>query len=418
MFSFYQNNRSLVFAKMNKGSIALFFSNSSSFIHNINFELDKNFYYLTGIEENNIALLLIKSQNGYEETLLFLKPNNLLKQKWDGENLTFQKASNITSIPLENCLDIDCIDSFLFNFLNTSHNSKYGWIDNVYLDLSKKSMSDVSNLYLNKARYLQQNYPYVKIFDICIFLSKMRTIKNEKEIDLIKAAIAVNDKALREIAKILKIGMYEYQVTAFYHYFLANQALRPSFNTIVAAGKNATILHYNTQKSQIQSNDLVLLDLGVNYNNYASDISVCFPANGKFNLQQKIIYNIVLETNRKIIQWMKPGYTFAEMNKYGKGILSQLLIENGFLGENDKIEKYCYHGLGHYLGLEVHDVGNIYEPIPNNSVITVEPGLYFEEFNLGIRIEDNILIRNSGNINLTESIPRKIEDIENLMQIE
>lgn len=418
MLSFYKKNRSLVFANMNKGSIALFFSNPSNFVLNMNFELDKNFYYLTGIEENNVALILIKSIRGHEETFLFLKPNDLLKQKWDGENLTFEQASKLTSIPLSNCLDINFIDSFLFNCLNALQNSKYSFIDNFYLDLSKKNINDFENLYLSKANYIQKNYPYVKIFDICRFLSKMRTIKNEQEIDFIKKAIAFNDKALREIAQMLKTGMYEYQITSFYNYFLANHALRPSFNAIVASGKNATILHYNKQKSRIKANDLVLLDLGVNYNNYSSDISVCFPADGKFTFQQKTIYNIVLEANRKIIEWIKPGYTFAQMNKYGKEILTKRLRANSFLGENETIEKYCYHGLGHYLGLEVHDVGNIYEPIPNNSVITVEPGLYFEEFNLGIRIEDNILIRNSGNINLTENIPRKIEDIENLMQKE
>jgi Xaa-Pro aminopeptidase len=413
--SFYQKNRSLLLSKIKKGSIALFFSNLNDFSLDLNFALNKNFYYLTGIEEDNSVLLIVKDCYGNEEVFLFLKYHDLLKQKWDGESLSFEKASNLSSIPLMNILNIDILNSFLTRLLNTAQNSKYGLIENFYLDLSNTDLNKKFNLSLLRAEWIQKNYPYINIYDSCNFLINMRVIKNEIEIDLIKKAIVFNDKALRAIAKVLKPGMYEYQISAFYHYFLADHDLRPSFNTIIASGKNATILHYNRQKDRIKQNDLVLLDLGVKYNNYASDISFCFPASGKFTSQQKIIYNIVLEANRKIIEWIRPGYTFQEMNKFGKDILKTRLQENGFMKADENIEKYCYHGLGHYLGLDVHDVGNIYEPIKENSVITVEPGLYFEEFNLGVRIEDNILIKKDGNINLTKDVPRKTEDIEFLM---
>lgn len=413
--SFYQKNRSLLLSKIKKGSIALFFSNLNDFSLDLNFALNKNFYYLTGIEEDNSVLLIVKDCYGNEEVFLFLKYHDLLKQKWDGESLSFEKASNLSSIPLMNILNIDILNSFLTRLLNTAQNSKYGLIENFYLDLSNTDLNKKFNLSLSRAEWIQKNYPYINIYDSCNFLINMRVIKNETEIDFIKKAIVFNDKALRAIAKVLKPGMYEYQISAFYHYFLADHDLRPSFNTIIASGKNATILHYNRQKDRIKQNDLVLLDLGVKYNNYASDISFCFPASGKFTSQQKIIYNIVLEANRKIIEWIRPGYTFQEMNKFGKDILKTRLQENGFMKADENIEKYCYHGLGHYLGLDVHDVGNIYEPIKENSVITVEPGLYFEEFNLGVRIEDNILIKKDGNINLTKDVPRKTEDIEFLM---
>ncbi|MDC9032102.1 aminopeptidase P N-terminal domain-containing protein [Columbia Basin potato purple top phytoplasma] len=415
MLSFSSDKRSLLFSRMKKGSIALLFSNPSNFSIDLKFKLNKNFYYLTGIEDDNVVLLLVKSQYGHEESFLFLKSNDVLKNKWDGETLTFKKASELSSIPLLNCLDINNLDSFLVRLLNTSRISKYGFIENFYLDLSKESLNEFSNLSLIKANWLSKNYPYIKIYDLCSFLIDMRIIKDEREIYLIKKAIEVQTEALKEITQIVKPGIYEYQLSAYYNYFLAQRNLRSSFNNIIASGRNATILHYNKQQDKIKANDLILLDLGVNYNNYASDISICLPGSGKFTSQQKVIYNIVLDTNRKIIEWIKPGYTFADMNAYGKDILTKFLQEHNLLKENDKIEKYCYHGLGHYLGLDVHDVGNMNEPIPHNSVITIEPGLYFEEFNLGIRIEDDILIRDDGNINLTEHIPRKIEDIEFLM---
>ncbi|MEZ0180586.1 aminopeptidase P N-terminal domain-containing protein ['Camptotheca acuminata' phytoplasma] len=415
MLDFYINNRVLLFSKIKKQSIVLLFSNPKNFSVNSDFELNKNFYYLTGISENNVALLMVKDGNEKTETFLFLESPSLLKQKWDGENLNIEKASKLTSIPRENCLDINYLDGFLGNLLDNSRKTDLEYIQNVYLDFSM-SHSNKTHLSLVKSHWLKRNYPYICIYDIVNFFEETRVIKTEKEIELIQKAVNTSKEVFHELMKMLKPDIYEFQISAFYDFFLANRSLRSSFTNIVAAGKNATVLHYSKKNSLMKLNDLVLLDLGVNYQEYSSDVARCFPVSGKFSSIQKTIYNIVLDTNKKIIDWLKPGLTFQEMNQYGKNILKTELVKNGFLKENESIEKYCYHGLGHYLGLDVHDVGFVHEPIPENSVITVEPGLYFEEFNLGIRIEDDVLITKEKNIVLTNEIPKEIEEIEHLMQ--
>ncbi|MDV3196196.1 MAG: Xaa-Pro aminopeptidase [Candidatus Phytoplasma stylosanthis] len=416
--SFYEQNRSLLLSKLKKQSIVILFSNNKNFKLDsaADFESEKNFYYLTGISENNAALLMIKDVQERTKSFLFLKKINSVEQKYNGISLTLEEASKLSCIPLENCLDINCFNSFLSNLMNNFKRDNIDFIKNIYLDFLIPHLNP-NNLSLIKARWINDNYPYINIKNISSFLSQMRTIKKEEEIIFIKKAIHINEIALREIVKILKPGIYEYQITSFYNYFLSNRCISPSFKTIVASGKNAVILHYNKQKDVIKYDDVVLLDLGVRYNNYSSDISRCFPVSGKFNSFQKIIYNLVLEANKKIIDWIKPGCTFDEINSYGKNLLKDGLIKNNLLKENESIEKYFYHGISHYLGLEVHDTGSISEPILENSVITVEPGLYFEEFNLGIRIEDDILIKNNQNIILSKDIPKEIKDIENLMKV-
>ncbi|QTX02752.1 Xaa-Pro aminopeptidase [Candidatus Phytoplasma luffae] len=414
MLDFYKKNRFELLSKIKQQSIVLLFSNSRNINLDLLFDLNKNFYYLTGISENNIALLMIKEFNGENKTFLFLERPSLLKKKWDGESLNLEEASKISYIPLENCLDINSLDSFLINLLNNSKRNSLDMIQNVYLDFSFSSL-DKNNLSLDKSDWLKTNYPYVDIHDISVFLSEMRITKKKEEISFMSKAVDINREAFQEIIPFLKSDFYEYQISAFYNYFLANLGLKSSFNTIVATGKNATVLHYNKQKDLIKSHDLILLDLGVSYNNYASDVSRCFPVSGTFTPQQKLIYNIVLKANKKIIEWVKPGHTFFDINQYGKNILSDELQKNHLLKKDETIEKYCYHGLSHYLGLDVHDVGSINKPILENSVITVEPGLYFEEFNLGIRIEDDVLIKKEKNIVLTKDIPKEIEEIEYLM---
>ncbi|KOR75731.1 Xaa-Pro aminopeptidase [Candidatus Phytoplasma pruni] len=418
MSVFYQKNRQSLLKKIENNSLVLFFSDQHQFNEELfataKFEVNKNFYYLTGIEQKNVVLLMVKNEQK-EEAFLFLDPVDPVKKLWDGETLSFAKAAEISSIPVENCLDINLLKTLVFSLLNTVKISKFGYMENIYLDLSKFKLKDNLSVSLKMANLIQTNYPFLRIKDHCHLVADLRITKKPEEIALIQQAIALNKTALEGIAQKMQPGLYEYEISAFYHYVLESHGATNSFHTIVASGNNATILHYNQQKSPIGANDLVLIDCGVRYQNYTSDVSRCFPASGKFTPQQKQIYEIVLKANKKTIEWIKPGYTFAEMNQYGKQILSDGLSELGFLKKDESIDKYCYHGLGHYLGLEVHDVGNSFEPIKENSIITIEPGLYLPELSLGIRVEDDVLVSSNGNVNLTHNIPKEIDDIEKLM---
>jgi Xaa-Pro aminopeptidase len=418
MSLFYQKNRQSLLKKVDNNSLLLVFSDQQQFNKELSaisqFEVNKNFYYLTGIEQQNVVLLMIQKDKK-EEYFLFLDSEDPIKKLWDGETLSFEKASEISSIPVANCLDINLLDKFLFSLLNTVKISKFGYMENIYLELSKFKLKENMSISLKMANLIQKNYPFLMIKDNCHLVADLRITKKKEEIALVQKAIDLNKKVLEEIAQQIKPGMYEYEISAFYNYFLEMQGVTKSFHTIIASGYNATILHYNQKKSPIIDNDLVLIDCGVCYQSYNSDVSRCFPASGQFTTQQKQIYEIVLKANKKTIEWIKPGYTFSEMNQYGKKILSDGLRSLGFLKKDEKIDKYCYHGLGHYLGLEVHDVGNVFEPIKENSVITIEPGLYLPELNLGIRIEDDILVSINGNVNLTQNIPKEINEIEKLM---
>ncbi|MBU1140966.1 MAG: Xaa-Pro dipeptidase, partial [Firmicutes bacterium] len=249
-----------------------------------------------------------------------------------------------------------------------------------------------------------------------MILAELRTVKDQTEIEQVKKAIEITNQGLFRIMQSLKPGIAEYQAEAEFNYILNQHRVSPSFNTIVAGGKNATILHYVDNAEKISDGNLVLFDLGVACGNYCSDITRVYPVNGKFSDRQKAIYEVVLKANKETIEWLRPGVTLHEFKEYGKAILIEGAKELGLIKEDEEINKYYYHGLGHYLGLDVHDIGNYSAVIPEGALITVEPGLYIAEEGIGIRIEDDVVVTKDGTINLSKSIIKEISDIEAFMK--
>ncbi|TVY12144.1 aminopeptidase P family protein [Candidatus Phytoplasma pini] len=416
---FFQKNRQIFLSKIKSQSIALFFSGKSkSRTEDLKFpfEINRNFYYLTGIEQENVVLILIKEEQN-TKTFLFLEKNNQIKSLWNGDSLSFEKASKISSIPLENCLEITTFKNFLNSMLNNMRYFFMNKIDNLYFDLSPFDKDETPSCALQKARMLINNFPYLKIHNSYPILSLLRQKKQSEEIEEIKKAVQIQKNILDKLVPKIKSSLFEYDISSFYHYLLEKQQLKPSFDTIAASGKNATIIHYSKKKGFLKKGEMLLLDAGVNYHNYASDVTRCYPINGQFTHQQKLIYELVLKTNKTMIKKVRPEHTWLEFNQYGRKILFEGLKKLDFLQEEKEFFRYCAHGLGHYLGLDVHDVGDNTKNIGENSIITVEPGLYFENLNLGIRIEDDILVTSKGNVNLTCEIPKEISEIEDLMSI-
>jgi len=217
--------------------------------------------------------------------------------------------------------------------------------------------------------------------------------------------------------KFAKPGVNERELEAYYEYQIKMAGSKGiSFDSIVASGKNGTILHYIDNFSEVKEGSLVLLDLGAKNGLYSSDISRTFPINGKFSERQKQIYEIVLNTNKKIIEMVKPGVMVNDLNLSAKKMLMEEAKKIGLIKEDHEIDKYYYHGVSHYLGLDTHDVGTYHEPLQAGVVLTVEPGFYIEEEGIGIRIEDNVLVTETGRRNLSESIKKEWIDIENLMK--
>ncbi len=379
------------------------------------FVVNRNFYYLSGLSQENLCLVLMKGA-GKADTYLFIEKIDPVKALWDGAGLTFEEAAEKASIPVENVRDITTLDTFIAQMLSTSRRALYGELAHIYLDLERLNEKVPATESIQFAHHLKTLYPQINIRSNQMILAEMRTIKDESEVDEMRKAIAITKVGLERIMSELKVGRYEFQLEAEFNYVLNLHRTSPSFNTIVAQGKNATVLHYIENKDAVEPGSLVLFDLGCLSNNYASDITRTYPASGQFTPRQKAIYELVLSVNKAAIEFLKPGMTLKEFNDFGKQKLTEGAKALGLIKEDDEISRYYYHSLGHYLGLDVHDVGNYTKPIPEGAIITVEPGLYIAEEKIGIRIEDDILVKASENINLSKDIIKEVNEIEAFMK--
>ncbi len=252
------------------------------------------------------------------------------------------------------------------------------------------------------------------IVDVSDIVADMRRSKDMDEIEQITKAVEITCLAHEAAAQALDPGMFEREVQASLEYMMVGSGARPSFPSIVAAGKNGTILHYNQNHDVIKKDDLVVVDIGAMYDGYCADLTRTYPASGKFSKRQKELYDIVLATQEYIADIAKPGMYLnnAEFPEQSLNHLARVFLKK------HKLDQYFVHGIGHYLGLDVHDVGSYKTPLRENDVITIEPGLYIPEEGIGIRIEDNYWIVKKGAICLSENLPKRAEDIEELVQRE
>ncbi|MCF7930858.1 MAG: aminopeptidase P family protein [Acholeplasmataceae bacterium] len=414
----YKQRRTNYLNQVKSNALSLFFSGRAPQKSNDQyypFSVNRNFFYLTGIDQENVVLLIAK---GKEEPVsyLFIAENDPVKVLWNGAGLSFEEASKVAEIEIENIHAIEKLDHFIHSLLSTTRNALFGHIDTFYLDLERQSEISTDTVAITYAHQLKALYPFLNIISNQMMLAEQRMVKDAHEIAETKKAIAITEKGLDRIMRKLKPGAYEYQIEAEYNFVLNQHRVSPSFDTIAASGKNATVLHYVDNKDEIKDGTLILLDLGVKYGNYCSDITRVYPANGTFTERQKAVYEVVLDVNKKSIEWLKPGVTVGEFKEYGKNLLIEGAKKLGLIKEDQDIVKYYYHGLGHYLGLDVHDVGNYSAVIPEGALITVEPGLYIAEEGIGIRIEDDVYVTANGPVNLSASIIKEIKDIEAFMK--
>jgi len=414
----FKQRRNQYLKYIDQGSISLVFSGVAvqrSLDTNYPFSVDHNFYYLTGINQENVVCLMIKGQKE-THTYLFIEPIDPVKALWDGAGLSFEEAAAVSEIDVTHVKDIRLLDEFITQILSTSRRAVFGDLKVAYLDLDRLKPELPDSLGQSYAKKLKSLFPYLTIKANQSYLSQLRVVKNDFEVNKIKDAISITKDALDRIKRTIKPNIYEYEVEAEFNYVLNKNRATPGFTSICASGKNATVLHYIDNDSKIENNSLMLFDLGACKDFYSADISRTFPANGKYSDRQREIYNIVLEANKKTIEWVKAGVTWAEYNNFGKQVLIEGAKKIGLIEKDEDILKYYYHSLGHYLGLDIHDVGKYSEPIPVGSIITVEPGLYIAEEGIGIRIEDNLLITEDGCINLSKDIIKEIDDIEAFMK--
>ena len=380
------------------------------------FFVNRNFFYLTGLQRERFVLILLNGENSHFEFLFIEEPSDYAT-KWLGSRMTKTEASEISGIEEKYIHYLNDLDSFIANrILLDSRTALIKKPNNLYLDLFREYLMKKPSSLIRFANVIE-TYPELSINDLNPITDELRRIKSSSEIEELRKAISYTNSGIKAMMNYAKPGINERELDALFEYSIKMAGSNgPSFNTICASGKNATVLHYENNDSEIENNSLILTDLGALSNEYAADITRTYPANGKFTERQAEIYNIVLKTNKEIINLIKPGVTFKDINQRAYEILAEGMINLGKIKEKSELSKYYYHSVGHYLGLDVHDVGSNLKPFEPGVVITVEPGLYIEEEGIGIRIEDDVLVTENGNINLSEEIIKEIDDIEKFMK--
>ena len=412
-----QNNRKRLFELIENNSFVVVHSGASPFKSadsSYNFFVNRNFYYLTGIDQEDVTLVIGKINKEYKE-FLFIDENDPVLVKWVGAKLYKNEASLVSGIDERSILYNNQFDNFMSNYFQSLRYSE-GTIENLYLDLERHNQMFYDTFGLSYAKKVKELYPAVNIKNIYNDIVKLRMVKNEDEIALMKESIQTTKEAIYNVMDHHKELDNEMLAEAYHSFILHKNGKVESFGSIVAAGKNAATLHYEDNNMPINPSEMLLMDVGCYTKNYSSDITRTFPVSGKFTERQKAVYEVVLDCNKKCIEYAKAGMTWLELNNYAKKLLAEGCKKLGLIKEDTELSKYYFHSIGHSLGLDVHDPNIASLGLLEGMVITIEPGLYIPEENIGIRIEDNIIITKEKAINLSIDIIKEVADIENYMK--
>lgn len=382
------------------------------------FRQNNDFFYLTGIDQEESILILFPDfpDENFREILLLRETSEHIKI-WEGERLTKTQASAISDVA--KVVWTNSFESILRKLVFEA--------DQVYLNLNEHDGGDWK-FQSRERRYVdefRQKFPLHKVERLAPLMRQLRVIKQPIEIELIKRAIEISAKGFKRMAKFLKPNVREFEVEAELTYeFLKNRSRGHAFHPIMASGINACVMHYITNNNICKDGEVILLDFGAEYANYNADVTRCLPVNGKFTPRQREVYQSVLKIMRISRNMIVKGNTMDKLRKDVGKVVESELIDLGLLSRHDVdrqdpdaplYRKYFPHGISHHLGLDVHDVGNRYETFKPGMVFTCEPGIYIPEEKLGIRLENDILITQRGNIDLMEDIPLEIDEIEELM---
>ncbi|MEP2024606.1 MAG: aminopeptidase P family protein [Reichenbachiella sp.] len=414
-------NRKKLISKLKGNSVALF--NSSDIMPTtadgtMPFKQDANIFYLSGIDQEESILLLAPDfpDERFRE-VLFLRETNEEIAVWEGHKYTKEEAEETSGIKT-----VKWLNEFE-NILNTV----LAETEHIYLD-SNEHIRNGSKVETRSDRFIkwcQQHYPLHEYQRIAPLIYDLRCVKEQREIELIQHACDITEIGFKRILEFAKPGVWEYELEAELSYeFLRNRATRFAYDPIVASGANSCVLHYIENSQQCKGGDIILFDVGAEYANYNADMTRVIPVNGKFTKRQKQVYDAVLRVKNEATELLTPGNDIPEYHKAVGEIMERELLALGLISKMDienqdpdwpAYKKYFMHGTSHHLGLNVHDVASIYKKFEPGMVLTVEPGIYIPEENIGIRLEDNVVITKNGQDNLMKNIPIHAEEIESLM---
>jgi Xaa-Pro aminopeptidase len=419
--SLFVENRRKYKEQMKPGSVGLFVSNDilpTNADGAMGFRQNSDLFYLSGVDQEDTILMLFPGvKDGKHKEVLFIKETSELIAIWEGAKLPKEqatKASGIDHIYWHHEFE-KVFQSFVFQaehiYLNSNEHTRR------YIN------TETAEMRFNK--WVQQKYPLHKFERSAPIMHKIRSIKSAIEIELIQQACDITEKGFRRLLNFVKPGVWEHEIEAeLIHEFIRNRSQGFAYGPIIASGASACVLHYVENNKQCKAGDVLLLDTAAEYANYASDLTRCLPVSGKFTKRQKNVYNAVLRVMKAATKMLKDGNTFEKYNKAVGELMTEELLKLRLIKANDvkkqnpawpAYKKYFMHGTSHFLGLDVHDVGFFHEPMRPGMVFTVEPGIYIPEENLGIRLENNILITAKGQMDLMKNIPLEAEEIEALM---
>ncbi len=420
--SIFISNRRRFTDKMTKNAIAIFNSNdelptNGDQVHK--FKQNADLFWLTGIEQEETMLILFPDNPDpkYREVLVLTRPNEL-KEKWDGHRLRSKEAQQISGI--QTIVWLDTIEGMLQPWI---HNA-----DTIFLNSNEndRKANLVSVRDYRYAAMMKERYPLHQYQRSAKILKYLRAIKSAEEIKVMQQAIDITDNTFRRVLKFVKDGVMEYEIEAeIWHSFLSQRATGTAYGSIIASGDRARILHYVENNKMCKDGEMLLMDFGAEYGGYCADLSRTIPVNGKFTKRQKTVYNACLHLHKYAASILKPGISIVDYTeKVGEeatvvfqkiGLLRKSDVKNED-PENRAYRKYLYHGISHHLGIDVHDLGTRTEPIKAGMVFTIEPGIYIEEEQMGIRIENNFWVTKNGNKDLMKNIPITVEEIEAFMK--
>lgn len=417
----FRDNRRRFVQKMDHNSLAIFNSNDELPKNGdalFPFKQNSDLYWLTGIEQEDTMLVIFPENPDpkYREVLVLVRPNEL-KEKWDGHRLRAKEAEAISGI--QTIVWLDSLEGVLQPWIHLA--------DTIYLNTNENDRK-ASLVQVRDYRYaaeMRQRYPFHQYQRSAKILKELRGIKTALEVEVLQQAVDITGKTFRRLLQFIKPGVFEYEIEAeIYHEFLRNRATGPAYSSIIASGDRARTLHYISNNQECKDGELILMDFGAEYGGYCADLTRTVPVNGKFTDRQKEVYNACLHLHNYAKSILKPGITLVDYTEMMGDEATRTFVDIRLIQQNDinketpenrAYRKYLYHGISHHLGIDVHDLGSRTEPLLPGMLLTVEPGIYIEEEQMGVRIENNIWITENGNEDLFKNIPVTAEEIEALM---
>lgn len=416
------SNRQKLIKKLKPNSVAIILSNDEYQRNGDQFHpyrQNSDMFYVSGLDQEKCILCLCPDHPTEAlREIVFTVQTNESMVTWYGHKYSLEQAKEVSGVKTIKWLDSfeDTLKDLILRseniYLNTYENSRFS--------------TEVASQELRFAQRLKNEYPLHNFERLNPILTEFRLCKEPEEIDMMQHACDITEKAFRRILKSTRPGIMEYEVEAEITYeFIRNGANGHAYYPIVASGVNACVLHYVKNDQRLKNGDLILLDFGAEYGNYAADLTRTIPINGKFNKRQKDCYNAVLRVMKKATQLIVPGATIEQINKDVTKFMETEMIGLGLFTEKDVKNqnpdspmyfKYYMHGNSHFIGLDVHDVGTRQVVLKPGMVLSCEPGLYIKEEEIGIRIENDILVNKKGPIDLMKNIPIEVDEIENLMR--